>query len=247
MRVQVADILYRYSPPMGQQKLNNLDQILFENVSFQNEGLDPVLVHVDLEVPMDQTVVIQSSNPTHSVHILEMLAGRKEPQSGKIKWTDVGSYGSEDISVSVHELVSCYFESNRPDPNITVEVLLFNTGATKKIIQEAYEHFEISEIADKKFKALSFEKQKLLLLVIPTLKTPQMLILEDPALGLSEHVFLNYLDWVQMWQRQGHLRHIYMTNNHPAAARHLMASTMYVEDGLIYLDDHQSFKKIVHF
>lgn len=233
--------------PMGQHKPNNLDQILFENVSFQNDGSDPVLVHVDLEFPMDQTVIIQSSNPMHSVHILEMLAGRKEPQTGKIKWTDADSYQDKEISVPLRELMSCYFESYRPDPNIIVQTLLESTGSAKKIIQEAIEHFEISNLINKKFKLLSFENQKLILLLMPTLKTPQVLILEDPATGLSEQVFLNYLDWIQMWQRQGHLRHIYMTNNHPAAARHLMASNMYVEDGLIYLEDYQSFKKIVHF
>lgn len=232
---------------MGQHKLNNLDHIQFENVSFQSEGLDPVLVRVDLEFPMDQTVVVQSSNPAHSVHVLEILAGRKEPQSGHIKWSDTGSYEKEEITVSLHELVACYFESSRPDPNMSVRSLLESSGATKKIIQEALEHFEISELLEKKFRELSFESQKLLLLLMPTLKTPQMLILEDPAIGLSEEVFLNYLDWIQIWQRQGHLRHIYMTNNHPAAARHLVATNMFIEDGLIYLEEEQSFKKIVHF
>ena len=232
---------------MGQHKLNNLDNILFENVSFKNAGLDPVLTHVDLEFPMDQTVIIQSSNPTHSVHLLEILAGRKEPHSGKIKWTDTGAYENKEVSSSLHNLISCYFESNHPDPNITVQELLLSSGATKKIIQEAVEHFEFLDLFDKKFKLLSFEKQKLLLLLMPTLKTPQMLILEDPALGLSEQVFLTYLDWIQMWQRQGHLRHIFMTNNHPAAARHLVASIMYVEDGIIYLEEPQAFKKIIHF
>lgn len=232
---------------MGQQKLSNLDHILFENVSFQHEGSDPVLVRVDLEFPMDQTVIIQSSNPTHSVHILEMLAGRKVPQSGKIKWTDTGSFENKDISVALHELVSCYFESVRPDPNILVQKLLESNGTRKKMIEEAIEHFELAHLLDKKFRNLSFENQKLLLLLLPTFKTPQMLILEDPASGLSEEVFLNYLDWVQIWQRQGHLRHIFLTNNHPAAARHLAASTMYVEDGLIYVDENLAFKKIVHF
>ncbi len=232
---------------MGQQKLNNLDHILFENVSYQVEGLDPVLVRVDLDFPMDQTVIIQSSNPTHSVHILEMLSGRKAPNSGKIKWTDADSFENREVSVPIYELVSCYFESNRPDPNILVQKLLTDTGAKKRMLTEAIEHFEITDLLEKKFRELSFEQQKLLLLVLPTLKTPQMLILEDPAVGLSEQVFLNYLDWVQIWQRQGHLRHIFMTNNHPAAARHLAASTMYVEDGLIYVDENLSFKKIVHF
>lgn len=232
---------------MGQHKPNNLDHIIFENVSYQNEGLDPVLVHVDLELPMDQTIIIQSSNPAHSVHLLEILAGRKEPQSGKIKWTDLGAYDGEEAQVSLYELVASYFESNRPDPNMLVKDLLISTGAGNNIIAAAIEHFEISGFADKQFKHLSYEVQKLVLLMIPTLKTPQMLILEDPAVGLSQEIFLNYLDWIQIWQRQGHLRHIFLTNNHPAAARHLEASIMYVEDGLIYLEENQSLKKIVHF
>lgn len=232
---------------MGQHKQNNLDHIHFENVSFQSEGLDPVLVHVDLELPMDQTVLVKSSNPTHSVHILEILAGRKEPHSGKIKWTDEGSYSQEEITVPLHEIVASYFESNRPNPEITIKELFKNTGASVEMIAQALEHFEMAAVSRKKFRTLSYEAQKLALLLVPTLKTPQMLILEDPAVGLSELAFLNYLDWIQMWQRQGHLRHIYMTNNHPVAARHIEASTMYVEDGLIYLDEDQTFKKIVHF
>lgn len=232
---------------MGQQKINNLDHILFENVSYQIEGLDPVLVRVDLDFPMDQTVIIKSSNPTHSVHILEMLAGRKEPKSGKIKWTDAGSFENKEISVSLHELVACYFESNRPDPNVQIDRLMVSTGARKLMISEAVDHFEINHLMSKKFKELSYEEQKLILLLLPTFKTPQMLVLEDPAMGISEKVFLDYLDWIQIWQRQGHLRHIFLTNNHPAAARHLEASSMYVEDGLIYVDENLTFKKIVHF
>jgi|GEM_PF-5270251 len=232
---------------MAQHKPNNLDYILFENVSYRNEGLDPILVHVDLEFPMDQTIIIQSSNPSHSVHLLEILAGRKEPQSGKIKWTDQGSYSGEEIQVSLHELVASYFESNRPDPNIKIEELLISTGAVKKMIFEAIEHFEILNLLNKSFRNLTYEDQKLILLLMPTLKTPQMLVLEDPAVGLSQQAFLDYLDWIQIWQRQGHLRHIYMTNNHPAAARHLDAKIIYIEDGLIYLEENQDFKKIVHF
>ena len=232
---------------MAQLKQNNLDRIHFENVSFENEASDPVLVHVDLELPMDQTVIVQSSNPTHSVQVLEILAGRKEPQSGRVKWTDEGSFSQNEITVPVHEVVACYFESHRPSPEIKVQDLLKSGADNSEIVKLALSHFDLNRKNSKKFKDLSYEMQKLLLLVVPTLKTPQMLILEDPAVGLSEAVFLNYLDWIQIWQRQGHLRHIYMTNNHPAAARHFEASIMYVEDGLIYFGEDQTLKKIVHF
>ncbi len=232
---------------MGQLKQQNLDHIHFENVSLQNEGFDPVLVHVDLELPMDQTVIIKSTNPVHSVRVLEMLAGRKLPHAGKIKWIDESRLIEFENTELTQELVASYFESNRPDPNIKLADLFKSTGAHIKMIEQACEYFELSEKLDTKFRDLPYEYQKLILLLVPTFKKPQLLILEDPAVGLSEYVFLNFLDWIQLWQRQGFLRHIYLTNNHPVAARHLEASLIYVEDGLIYLDSESQYKKIVHF
>lgn len=231
---------------MAQMKQSGLDHIQFENVSFQVEGFDTVLKSVDLDFPMDQTVIVQSSNPSHAVHLLEILSGRKEPQAGKVRWTEAGLHDVE-LSSALHEVVGCYFESHRPSPDITVHDLLKSSQANESMIQEAVDYFELKKHLKKKFRDLKFETQKLLLLVLPTLKTPQMLVLEDPAMGISEKVFLNYLDWIQLWQRQGHVRHIYMTNNHPVAARHLAASMVFVEDGLIYIDDQSEFKKIVHF
>lgn len=231
---------------MAQHKQSHLDHIQFENVSFQIEGLDPVLTSVDLDFPMDQTVVIQSSNPSHAVHLLEILAGRKTPQKGKIKWLDSG-LDSENILSHFHEMLACYFESNRPAPDKTVKELLQSTEVLPEMLQQCVEHFELTDILDRSFRSLSYEIQKLVMLLVPTLRTPQMLILEDPAVGLSETLFLNYLDWIQLWQRQGHLRHIYLTNNHPTAARHLGASILYVEDGLIYVEENQNFKKSFNF
>ncbi len=231
---------------MAQHKANSLDFIQFENVSFQTEGFDPTLRSVDLDLPMDQTVLVKSSNPSHAVQLLEILAGRKAPQSGKVRWSEDDS---ADRLVGLHEVMGCYFESNRPDAEKTVMDILKSSGATPEILEETVQYFELTpRILNKKFRLLNFETQKLIMLLIPTLKTPQLLILEDPAVGLTEKIFLDYLDWIQMWQRQGHLRHIYLTNNHPTASRHLQGCALYVEDGLIYVDEDQpALKKIVHF
>lgn len=231
---------------MSQHKSFSLDQIQLENVSYRNNGYDSVLVHVDLELPMDQNVIVQSSNPTHAVHFLEILAGLKEPQTGKVKWSDLAS-GKDDLTNRITELMGYYFESLRPDPKISVNQLLQSTGASIELMAEVYEHFELFAYKDMAFKDLTYQLQKLVLMINPTLKMPQMLILEDPASGISEQVFLNFLDWIQMWQRQGHIRHVYLTNHHPTAARHLEANHLYIEDGLVYLDQVQGLKKVVHF
>lgn len=233
---------------MAQQKNHaQLDRIKFENVSFQVEGLDPVLKSVDLELPTDQTVIVQATDPSHAVQLLEILAGLKQPQSGRVIYAD--SDDSEDVvdENPFYEIVGSYFEFNRPSADTNISMIFNETGAAKEIIAQAAEHFEIESLLIRKFKELSFEQQKLILLIRSTLRTPQMLVLEDPAVGLSEDHFLNFLDWIQYWQRRGTLRHVYLTNNHPSAARHFEHTTMFVDDGLLYVEEPQVYKKIVNF
>ncbi len=75
----------------------------------------------------------------------------------------------------------------------------------------------------------------------------QTLILEDPAMGLSEVNWLQILDLMQYQQRRGHFRHVYMTNHHPTALRHLAFNKIFIEDGLIYFDEAAGYKKASHF
>ena len=148
---------------MAQHKTVNLDQVLFENVSFQMEGLDPVLKCVDLKLPMDQTVIVQSTNPMHAVSLLEILAGRKEPQSGRVRWTDELESEEAFKSMAFYEFVAAYFESNRPDPDMTVHKLFLKAGASGRIVAEAIEHFGLTDVLRKRFRLLSYETQKLVL------------------------------------------------------------------------------------
>jgi putative ABC transport system ATP-binding protein len=233
---------------MSHFKTISLDQISFENVSVLQNGFDPVLQAVDLQLPMDQTVVIQSSNPAHAISLLEVLAGRREPHSGRVFWNESNLFEQDEKDWTRHDLVGCYFENQRPDPKIVTYQLFKKLNGSAVILQDIIEHFDFAEEMSQVFQSLSYEKQKLCLLIAATLKNPQMLILEDPASGLSEQRFLQYLDWVQRSQRMGHLRHLFMTNHHPAALRHLSHNIMYLEDGLIYLEEEeQKTKKAVHF
>lgn len=232
---------------MSHFKTISLDQISFENVSLLQNEIDTVLQAVDLQIPMDQTIVIQSSNPAHAVCLLEVLAGRREPQAGRVFWNENNLFEREEIDWNRHDLVGCYFENHRPNPKTTIEQMFRELTNSAVVIQEALEHFDLGEDLGKTFQSLSYEKQKLTLLIASTLKNPQMLILEDPASGLTEQRFLQFLDWIQLGQRMGHLRHLFLTNHHPAALRHLSCNIMYIEDGLIYFEDEQNLKKAVHF
>lgn len=232
---------------MADSKLLQIDQVKFENVTFQVAGLDPVLKSVDIDIPMDRTVIVQSTNPSHAVHFLALLAGRQLPQTGAVHWCDADGSEKELNSSSFHEVVGGYFESLRAAPETSVKEIFISTSAHPEVIEQAIEHFSLKAMLSKKFKSLTYENQKLVLLIGATLRTPQMLVLEDPATGLKEAQFLNFLDWIQYWQRQGHLRHIFMTNHHPTAARHFDHTSILIDDGLVYVEEQTALKKAVHF
>lgn len=225
--------------------IQSIDEIYLENVTLKQFGRDPVLQSVDLKLPIDQTLVVESSKPQNAVLFLQFLAGRANCDSGQLLWNGHNLFHSEQ-EVDPQNLLACYFENHFGDKNCSVQSLLSGTQLTKNEY-DLVEMFELESILDIKIKTLSYDLQKTLFLIKAVLNEAQILILEDPALGLSEFHWLQFLDLMQYQQRRGFLRHVYMTNNHPSALRHLAFNKIFIEDGLVYFDENAGYKKASHF
>lgn len=233
---------------MGTYKIASLETITLQNVSIKLDGYDPVLEHVDFELPIDQNVLIQSSNPFHAVQFLQILAGLQKPDSGCVMWNEQDIYTNDEADhLEPHRMVGAYFESQRPDPTKSMKTLFTEAGITVLRQGDMIEQFDLQNFCDKPFKSLTFEMQKTVQLIAIISKQPQMLILEDPAMGLSEAVLLEILDLIQYEQRKGHVRHLFFTNHHPTAVRHMDATVMHLEDGLLYVEEKLDVKKVYNF
>lgn len=226
-----------------------LNTIILENITSWSEINEPVLLHVDFELPVDQTVIVQSTNPLHAVQFLKILAGRQFPESGRVLLNDNDQIDLMYNDENYNKLLSCYFENERSvDQAASVFSLLSTVETAKDQVWETLEHFGLTSLAQKTFHELNYENQKLILLLRATKDNPEMLILEDPASGLSESKFLDFLDYIQFLQRRGTLRHIFLTNCHPTADKHWHESIhLLIEDGLIYQEELLEAKKAVHF
>ncbi len=223
----------------------SLDEIYLENVTLKMLGRDPVLQSVNIHLPIDQTLVIESSNPQNAVCFLNFLAGRMDCESGQILWNGENIF-SADNEVSTESLLSCYFENHFANRSQTVGTAI-NTIAANCDGYDAIEQFDFSDILNVPIKSVSYDLQKTIFLIQKIMQPAQTLILEDPAMGLSEFNWLQILDLIQYQQRRGHFRHVYMTNHHPTALRHLAFNKIFIEDGLIYFDEDAGYKKASHF
>ena len=223
----------------------DLDQLFLENVTLLHQGRDLILKSVDFDLPTDQTVVIESSDPQNAVNFLKFIAGQLPCRSGRILWNGLDVF-SEEAAVDPRQVMgSCFEHQCLPSKKTVSEMLSLWISAEET--DSVLEDFEMNSSRHIKMNELDFASQKLIYLVISVLKNPQFLILEDPAQGLSEKQWLMYLDYIQFKQRRGYLRHIYMTNHQEKALNHLEHNKIYIEEGLIYIDESMPLKKVAHF
>jgi ABC-type multidrug transport system ATPase subunit len=180
---------------------------------------------------------------------LKLIAGRAELSAGQILWNDESIFTNES-TIDPRENMGCYFETFRAGAKDTFEsILLADLGEAE--FDFVIDYFELTEVARKPLKMLPYSFQKLAYLIKSAAATAavnkQILVLEDPASGLEESQWLCFLDFIQIQQRRGFLRHVFMTNHHPTAMRHLTHNKIYIEEGLIYFDEQINLKKASHF
>lgn len=232
------------------QKAQNLatpiDQLTLENVTLSQAGMDPVLEKVDFQLPTDQTVLIESSNPTHAVEFLKMLSGQRRCQSGQVLWNGQDFF-ADDYELDPRDFIGAFFDGHVLRTSGTVLQVLQQFLTSTEALDNVVELFELSPYLNNSFLKLSYSWQKTLTLIKCISHDPQILILEDPAQGLNESQWLNFLDYVQYQQRRGLVRHIFATNHHPTAFNNLEHVKMYLEEGLVYFDETAPVKKIAHF
>ncbi|MBC7754584.1 MAG: hypothetical protein H7Z71_10130 [Moraxellaceae bacterium] len=224
-----------------------VNEIKLENVTLKiSEDHDPILQSVDYSLPTDEVLLIESSNHHNATMFLKLLAGRAELAGGKVLWNDESVFDLSDGVFDPRVSMGCYFESFRAGHKETFEsVLLADLG--REQFDFVIDYFDLTEKESQPLKGLAYSFQKLAYLIKSAASDRQVLVLEDPASGLDESQWLCFLDFIQIQQRRGFLRHIFMSNHHPTAMRHIGHNRIFLEDGLIYIDEEINSKKVSHF
>lgn len=222
-----------------------LDKIVLQNVTLPSWSGAAILENIDFDLPVDQTVVVESSSPQNAVQFLRFLSGGLTSTTGRLLWNENDVF-ADDSGIDPREFMAAYFEQNNFHSELTVKEFLNQVVPAED--RTTLDHlFDFSEHGQRKMSDLSFEDGKIFFLLQVLCKNPQFLILEDPASGLTEGQWLAFLDFIQYKQRRGYIRHIYMTNHHPTALNHLEHNKIFLEEGIIYFDESAPVKKVAHF
>jgi branched-chain amino acid transport system ATP-binding protein len=195
-------------------------------------GQTRVLDGVDLTVGDGEFLVVIGPNGHGKTTLLRTISGLIRPQVGSLKWFGNGSdngrgNGTELQSLAAHEIVHmgiCHVpEGRQVFANLTVRenLLLGGYQQRRSVIQQdlvrVYDSFPVlAERREQKAGTLSGGEQQMLAIGRALMAHPQLLLLDEPSLGLAPLVVRKIFQIIREINAQGTTVFLVEQNAHMA-------------------------------
>ncbi len=230
--------------------------IKFEQVTFKYDGQDPVLLNCDFEFPIDQITWIKAEEGSGKSSLLQILAGLQIPQTGKYLLN-----GENVIDMSFEEFLPMRLQigysfdyggliNNRSLFDNLMLPLLYHkilTGAqAKERVNELIDIFDIKKFAHERPAHVPGRVRKLACLMRALVMHPQMLLLDDPSVGIGQDTIHTFVDLVHDLRKKGYLRNIFISSYDEKFMSLFDYNIVHLNDGQLYFQEVDRDKKVVH-
>lgn len=232
------------------------ESIKFEGVSFAFEGGEQVFRNLDFDFPTSQILWMKGEEGTGKSSLLQILAGLQIPQSGKylINGEDVVQMSFEEF-LPYRLQIGYSFDyggliSNRSlIDNLTLP-LLYHKMATpeeaKVRAEELLSTFDIMKYANERPAHVPGRIRKITVIARSLITKPQMLLLDDPSVGLGVDSMYAFADYIHKYRAEGAYQHIFISSFDEKFMSLFDYNMIHVDDGQLYLQEVVHEKKVVH-
>lgn len=231
-------------------------ELKFENVSFNYEGGAPVFENASFEFPMDKIVWIQGETGAGRSTLLQLMASLCVPQSGGyyINGENMTNLSFEEflpyrLSIGYGFDMHGVIHNRTLHENLTLPLFYHKTVPGRTAIQRADHYLERMGIAkwrDQRPSTAPGIARKIVCLLRALIMHPQVLLLDDPTVGLGRDVYLQYFDLVSDLRSEGHLRHIFMSSFDEHLFSLLKPVKIAVDNGQIHHFSGEDEKKVAN-
>lgn len=234
----------------------DIDSIKFENLSFGFHDSALLFDRVTFEFPLNQIVRVQAESGHGRSTLLQLLAVLHNPISGNYSINDRSVTDmSFDEFLPYRLNIGFGFDmggliNNRSIlENLTLPLLYHKMMSPKEALKRG-EHY-LKEMDLFKYRDLrpalvpgGVRKQMCLLRAI--VHHPQVLLLDDPTVGLGTDATVKYFDLVQGLHNEGIIKHIFLSSFDESLMSTLQHQWVVIDNGLLHSFGPEGEKKAVH-
>lgn len=230
-----------------------IHSLKFENMSFSFEGHAPLFENVSFDFPMEQIVWVQGETGVGRSTMLQLLASLCVPQAGKylINGENVSEMSFEEflpyrLQIGYGFDLGGVIHNRTLIENLTLPLFYHKVVPGKVAVERATRYMDrmgIAKWANHRPSTVPGGVRKVICLLRALILHPQVLLLDDPTVGLGREVYLQFFDLVSDLRSSGHLRHIFMSSFDQQLLNTLNPVQIAIDNGLIHRFEPDGGKK----
>lgn len=233
-----------------------IESLKFEGVSFTHGGQDPIVQNVEFDFPMNEILWVKAEEGAGKSSLLQILAGLQIPQSGKYLIN-----GENVVDMSFEEFLPYRLQigysfdyggliNNRTlFDNLMLPLLyhkVLSPDDAKARVDALFKEFGVEKFAHERPAHVPGRVRKLACLMRALVMRPQVLLLDDPSVGLGQDSVYAFVDHVHRLRKEGCLNHVF-TSSYDEKFMNLFAyQIIHLDEGQLYYQAVDPEKRVVH-
>lgn len=232
-----------------------IQSLKFEGLCFNYEGQDLLFEQVDFDFPMNEIVWVKASSGAGRSSLLQIMAGLIVPQKGKYLINDgnVADMSFEEF-LPYRMTIGYGFDfggllHNRTIlENITLPLVYHKVCSKPQADDRAADYLRslgIQKFANQRPSMVPGGVRKMACLIRSLMLEPQVLLLDDPSVGLGQDQILKFFDSIQDLRKRGKAQHVFISSFDEQLMNCLSHKEIFIDCGMIYQDVVDGEKKVV--
>jgi ABC-type ATPase involved in cell division len=233
-----------------------IDSMKFEGVTFAHEAQSPILQNTDFDFPMNDVIWVKGNEGQGKSSLLQVLAGLQMPQSGRFLINDQNVLDMSFEEFLPYRLAIGYtFDyggllSNRTVyDNLMLPLAYHNVVPPKEAkdrINGLIDMFDLKKFAKERPAHIPGRVRKLACLLRALAMRPQVLLMDDPSIGLGQDTLYTFVDYIHALRKEGVLKHIFMSSYDEKYMNLFNYQIVHLDDCQLYLQTVDPLSKVVH-
>jgi ABC-type transporter Mla maintaining outer membrane lipid asymmetry ATPase subunit MlaF len=116
----------------------------------------------------------------------------------------------------------------------------------KERVEEMLSTFDLMKFAHERPAHVPGRVRKTTCLLRSLVMHPQMLLLDDPSVGLGQDSVYTFVDYIHKLRKEGHLKHIFISSYDEKFMNLLNYQIVHLDDGQLYFQAVDPEKRVVH-
>lgn len=232
-----------------------IESLRFENVEFGFEGQDPIFEAVDFDFPLDKVVWVKATSGAGRSSLLQLLASLQVPNKGQylINEKNVSEMSFEEF-LPYRLQIGYGFDfggliNNRSLlENVTLPLVYHKICSALEAETRGKRFFDIlgaTRFMNERPAMVPGGMRKLTCVLRALITEPQVLLLDDPSVGLGQDTVLKYFDLVSELRDQKKVRHIFISSFDEKLMSLMDHTEIFIDGGLIHKEMETKEKKVV--